>query len=546
MLKKSNILLAKILTLISVSITSFSFGQKDLLLHFTFNHDVENKSSYNLTVEKFGNTSFTEGRNGLACNALEFNGSNYLSVLHDDAFNQIKNEFTVTSWLKVSKTTNDDHWITLICKGDDLNETTSNPHFRAQAFQNNYQSTVSVNTEFTEYDFDFAKHKIETDKWFHFSLVCSQNIVSVYFNGNKVWSFQYYNNFNSNFSPLYIGRDIPGADEFFVGAIDDLKLFNRSLSETEIINEMYTINDVDFSNEITCSNNIKVYCSKNSCDAEVDYLTTSNSPCVNSKSSVVKGLPSGSLFPVGINKVVLKKTNNNRTKFCQFTIEVIDTISPIINCPKDTVIIAKSLPVKVFTKQPLVYDNCSAINLKKLDTLFTDYGKHHKFYYATDDSGNTSMCEQIIEIKKETAELPPISKPKPTKPIIKDSIITKDSFELTKKIHTVFLYDHKYEDGDIISLFFNSEEIIHKKKIYNKDNKKKDVITAKIELKTGSNFLTIKAWNTGTKGLNTVSIEIYEGEATRKDFLSKRKSPVYNNTIDSEIGIASAINLILK
>ena len=541
MLFKHNIYnhLTKSLTLLFVfAISNIVVGQKDMILHLPFNNSIDNNSQYSLEVNQVGKTSFVEGRNGLSCNALEFSGNNYITINHQSAFNQIKNEFSVTSWIKVTKSVNNEYWVTLICKGDEVIETNSNPHFRTQLFQNDTQSTISTNTEFTEYDSNFKNHKIELNKWFHFALVCNKDKTDVYLNGNRIWSYNHFNNFISNNSLLYLGRDIPGGDEYFTGAIDDLKLYNRSLSENEIIDDMYESNDEDFTNEISCPKSIIVYTSNNNCNVKVDYLSTSNNQCGNYTNTIIKGLPSGSLFPEGISKIVLKKTNNSKSKFCQFNIQVKDTISPIIKCAKDTIIITDKLPVKVFLQKPTVYDNCSNVTLNNQDTIFTNYGTHSKLYHVFDDSGNSAKCIQKIEIIKKEANIP-IS-------IVKDSVIVKKTLKFSDDTLTVFLFDHQLEDGDIISLFFNSKEIIHKQKMQNKYNTKKEVVRMPIKLNQGENLFMVKAWNTGTSGPNTVRIEFYKGEISEKDFLLNTFKPLYAETLNSEIGLASAIKLQLK
>jgi hypothetical protein len=531
----------KSLTLLFVfAISNIVVGQKDMILHLPFNNSIANTSQYSLEVNQVGKTSFVEGRNGISCNALEFSGNNYITVNHQNAFNQIKNEFSVTSWLKVTKSINNEYWVTLFCKGDEVIETNSNPHFRTQLFQNDTQSTISTNTEFTEYDSNFINHKIELNNWFHFALVCSKDKVDVYLNGNRIWSYNYYNSFISNSSPLYIGRDIPGGDEYFTGVIDDFKLYNRSLSDNEIIDEMYESNDEDFINDISCPKSIIAYSSINNCNVKVDYLSTSNNQCGNYTNSIIKGLPSGSLFPVGINKIVLKKTNSNKSKFCQFNVEVRDTISPVIKCAKDTIIITDNLPVKVILQKPTVNDNCSTITLKNQDTIFTNYGIHNKLYHVFDDSGNSAKYIQKIEIIKKTERANILL------PAIKDSVIVKKNLKFSDDTLTVFLFDHKHEDGDIISLFFNAKEIIHKQKMRNKNNIKKEVVRMPIKLNPGENLFIVQAWNTGTSGPNTVRIEFYKGEISDEDFLSNTFKPLYAETINSEIGLASAIKLQLK
>ena len=103
--------ITQILTFLFVfAIANIVVGQKDMILHLHFNNSIANISQYSLEVNQVGNTSFVEGRNGLSCNALEFSGNNYITINHQSAFNQIKNEFTVTSWLKVTKSINNEYF----------------------------------------------------------------------------------------------------------------------------------------------------------------------------------------------------------------------------------------------------------------------------------------------------------------------------------------------------------------------------------------------------------------------------------------------------
>lgn len=87
--------------------------------------------------------------------------------------------------------------------------------------------------------------KTTPNKWYHIVAVCSQNgpehTISLYvngsFNGSRTESFP--RKTTSATEPLQVGRYYLNGETFFLGRVDDIRIYNYALSSTEI-NSLYT------------------------------------------------------------------------------------------------------------------------------------------------------------------------------------------------------------------------------------------------------------------------------------------------------------------
>lgn len=165
---------------------------------------------------------------------------------------------------------------------------------------------------------------------------------------------------------------------------------------------------------ITCPpNTVTAYNTPASCNAIVTY-TTSVTGTVPSLSYLFSGATSGSgsgngsgsVFGIGTTTVIVTATNNCGTQACSFSIIVLDTIKPMINCPAPvTVQCAGNLPnpdVETVTAS----DNCFVIvtwvgDVVSDSTCINKY-KITRTYKATDPSGNSATCTQIIIVNDNT------------------------------------------------------------------------------------------------------------------------------------------------
>jgi hypothetical protein len=84
-----------------------------------------------------------------------------------------------------------------------------------------------------------AQIRLELNKWQHVALTYESGKRSCFYcNGVQIGNWQISKDLPPNNSSLLIGYDPFGGDEYFIGDMDDVRLYNRALSEKEI-RELY-------------------------------------------------------------------------------------------------------------------------------------------------------------------------------------------------------------------------------------------------------------------------------------------------------------------
>ena len=87
----------------------------------------------------------------------------------------------------------------------------------------------------------FTNFLANVNTWYFFVEIWNDGNAQVYVNGTKIGEISGGIPVLRNSEPLEIGRDQPGALEYMIGAIDDIRIYNRVLSESEI-QELYREN----------------------------------------------------------------------------------------------------------------------------------------------------------------------------------------------------------------------------------------------------------------------------------------------------------------
>jgi Concanavalin A-like lectin/glucanases superfamily len=177
------------------------------------NHGVVNGPQ--LTNDRFNKTS----------SAYSFN-SNQITVPHNSTLN-LSGAFTISLWYVTSEYINPQD---LVIKGQDkttgswwtrIHTSTLNSPGAWFGFRQNGSGITTTNAT-----------TLETNTWMHFAVAISGTTAKMYLNGNLSNTLLNIDlsNSASNTSPLTIGKlQYP-----FNGKMDDIKIFNRSLSDTEI------------------------------------------------------------------------------------------------------------------------------------------------------------------------------------------------------------------------------------------------------------------------------------------------------------------------
>ena len=71
-------------------------------------------------------------------------------------------------------------------------------------------------------------------EWHHYAVTWDGQEVQFYLDGNAIGSTALTDALQANTEPLMIGCDPPGQAEYFNGKLDEIRIYNRALSEAEI------------------------------------------------------------------------------------------------------------------------------------------------------------------------------------------------------------------------------------------------------------------------------------------------------------------------
>jgi hypothetical protein len=193
-----------------------------LVAYYPFNGNANDESGNGNHGTVHGAT-LTEDRFGKIDSAYHFDGNSYIVVPSSPSLESPSDQYSVAVWANTEAW--DGGLSSLVCKG------VQGAQYRPQFSDNGrflFHDGVDVFTSF------FAN----VNTWYFFVEIWNDGNAQVYVNGTKIGEISGGIPVVRNSEPLEIGRDQPGALEFMIGAIDDIRIYNRVLSEAEI-QELY-------------------------------------------------------------------------------------------------------------------------------------------------------------------------------------------------------------------------------------------------------------------------------------------------------------------
>ncbi len=224
-----NIQLSLLMVMLAIQVQAFCQTTSDnsLIAHYLFNGDTRDQSMYRNDGTVLSGVKYGPDRYGSICGALEFDGKNgYVKVPTSVSLESPTTSLSIAVWFKLHKAAEDLQWFSVACKGINANESPNSPQYRLQGTR----VTLSLNTDFTE----STTMPLQNGTWYHYVMTWDGHQVRSFLNGKPLNTFEYTGRLGKNTDPLYIGRDIPGVDEYFYGSLDELIIFNRKLSEQEV------------------------------------------------------------------------------------------------------------------------------------------------------------------------------------------------------------------------------------------------------------------------------------------------------------------------
>jgi len=178
----------------------------------------------------FGNSGTLNGDpqwvDGVYGKALEFDGNDYVEV-PDSASLDITDEITIEAWVKPAGQST---WGGIVVKG---------PHSNLARYQIFYTDTKKIRfgvTDGTTFADVYSDSALTDNQWYHIVGVYNKIEVALYINGVKQTDTHPFTQdlISTSGYNLNIGQGSSGANEFFNGTIDEVRIWRRALSAEEI------------------------------------------------------------------------------------------------------------------------------------------------------------------------------------------------------------------------------------------------------------------------------------------------------------------------
>ncbi|TAE01553.1 MAG: hypothetical protein EAZ97_03235 [Bacteroidetes bacterium] len=209
-----------------------------LVLNMPFNGNTQDISGNSNNGTNFG-AVLTTDRKGNINSAYQFNGSSYIKVEDTNSLD-VTQEATFSVW--INQTSNQGTGRRIIDKGTAgvdngyvLDAFAAPSNFYGQDFS---CGQGKDRLRFIGGEYIMASTCYDTEKWIHFTVVFKDGVIKIYYNGvlssTKNINRKY---IPVNNLPIGIGATISDLNTsvlFFIGKIDDIRIYNRALSETEI------------------------------------------------------------------------------------------------------------------------------------------------------------------------------------------------------------------------------------------------------------------------------------------------------------------------
>ncbi|HJV36614.1 LamG domain-containing protein, partial [Geomonas sp.] len=171
------------------------------------------------------NTTWTTGKYG---NALSFNGTSSMVTVKDSTSLHLSTGMTLEAWVMPTKISS--VWQDVIYKGNDA--------FYLEATSPTYSEPVGSANSSTSYRV-YGTSALTANTWAHLAATFDGTTSRLYVNGALVASKSQSVPIPSSTSPLQIGGDSLYG-EWFSGKIDEVRVYNKALTQTQIQTDMQT------------------------------------------------------------------------------------------------------------------------------------------------------------------------------------------------------------------------------------------------------------------------------------------------------------------
>lgn len=215
--------LAVIFCPITVSYAGLDDG---LIAYYPFDGNVNDESGNGNDGVVYGAT-FSPDRINVANHALHFDGNDYVSVPNSIELQSLTNNFSISFWVKIEQHSSQG-FIPILCKSD-----STDLYSRQFGFVLTAGGIVYFNDGAVVPGIQMPTPPVY-GQWAFYAMTLSEGTIHLYRDGIHMGSTPLVASFAANNLPMEIGRDTPGIAEYYVGQLDDVRIYSRALSAAEV------------------------------------------------------------------------------------------------------------------------------------------------------------------------------------------------------------------------------------------------------------------------------------------------------------------------
>ncbi len=267
--------------------------QQGLVAYYPFNGNANDESGNGFDGIVQG-ASITQDRNSLDGRAYYFNNS-FIDISGYPIINQGATEKSILCWIKMDSP--GDFWNMIVSTGQGSSQGAGSAQngktFSMRALQcsepKSKLSLMAWDANSTGYDFcPSSSVKLDDGIWHFVALTFSNNVLNGFVDGSLSYSHNYPVGFiNTNGQSNFIGKsNHQGWETFFKGIIDDIAIYNRALSPSEI-QQLYTAQSYAWS---TNENTPTITVSPTQTTTYTATVTTATQTCTDSITITVNPL----------------------------------------------------------------------------------------------------------------------------------------------------------------------------------------------------------------------------------------------------------------
>lgn len=213
----------------------YSDGINDLVAWYPMNGNAGDSSGYNNHGTVYGGMTSSTGRTGQANTAYYFDGINdYIQVPRSFSI-EPSNQLSLTAWIAPEylpagwRMILTKRWATSTDPYNSYSLATS----QVSPFNNRWGVAVSNGTASSGVDV-YAHNSYPASQWLFLTATLTNNTLKLYVNGVLDSTRTFTGNIGYSNMDLYIGWGTSGANEYYKGKMDEIRIYSRALSASEI------------------------------------------------------------------------------------------------------------------------------------------------------------------------------------------------------------------------------------------------------------------------------------------------------------------------